>query len=425
MIYRQLNNGIRVVMDPMSNVHSISIGVWILAGSVYETDRVSGISHVIEHMLFKGTLSRSAKDIAIQMDAIGANLNAFTSKECTCFYVKAIDTDMPLCLEVLADLIKNSLLDENELDCEKKVILEEIAMNEDSPEDLAFDSASRDFFRCTPYAGDILGTAETVSSIRASDLRDYMGHRYTSGNIVVSAAGSFIPDELFAEAERRFSDIAKGDSSDTCRSLLENGLSCQFIRKDVEQINMTIMFPGAALNTVDSYSLSVLSNILGGSMSSRLFQQIREERGLCYSIYSYPVSFRNMGSFCIYSGSTEKQAEEALKLILQQLDELIHSGIAKEEFDRAKQQMQRSYLLGMESSSAHMNINGKTALLLEKEYDMQEVLRRIESVAMDDVLDLIPRVFCSGKMAVASVGKSEPLNEKLEQIVRLWYNKSN
>lgn len=422
MIYRHLSNGIRIVMDPMQNLHSLSIGVWVLAGSVYENDGISGISHVIEHMLFKGTSSRTAKDIATQMDAIGANLNAFTSKECTCFYVKALDSDMPLCVEILSDLIQNSLLDAHEFEREKNVILEEIAMNEDSPEDLAFDRASSDFFHATPYARDILGTPETVSKMHSDDLRDYMRHRYTAENIVISAAGSLVPDLLYAELEKRFCTLRSGKAADADCLLPESGFSYRFIAKEVEQLNMTFMFPGAALNTDDSYALSVLSNILGGSMSSRLFQRVREERGLCYSIYSYPVSFKNVGSFCVYAGSTEKQAEEAAELILSEFEETVRLGVGKEEFERAKCQMQRSYLLGMESSSSHMNMNGKTALLLEKEYDMSNVLSRIESVSMEDVLNLIPRIFNSGKMAFAAVGKESALHEKLEQRIRLWYN---
>ncbi len=422
MIYHQLSNGIRVLMDPMPYVHSISIGAWVLAGSVYENGRTSGISHAIEHMVFKGTTSRSAKDIAQQMDAIGANLNAFTSKECTCFYVKALDSDMPVCVDILADLIKNSVLDENEFENEKKVILEEIAMNEDSPEDLAFDIASRDYFRASSYERDILGTIESVSSMHSSDLRDYMNERYTADKIVISAAGSFQPSELLLEIENVFSGIMKKASQDLEIIHPEGGLTYRFIPKDVEQINMTFLFPGAPLNTADSYPLSVLSNILGGSMSSRLFQHIREERGLCYSIYSYPVSFRTLGAFCIYSGCTEKQAEEACKGILYEINDLVHNGIEPDEFNRAKKQMQRSYLLGMESSSAHMNINGKTALLLDKEYDMESVLQKIKAVTMNDVLDLIPRVFKAEKLSVAVVGRAGSCSENLEKRIRSWYN---
>lgn len=423
MIYRQLSNGIRIVMDPMPYVHSISIGAWVLAGSVHENERISGISHAIEHMVFKGTTSRSSKVIAQQMDAIGANLNAFTAKECTCFYVKALDSDMPICVDILADLIQNSLLDENEFENEKNVILEEIAMNEDNPEDLAFDAASRDYFRPSSYERDILGTVESVSSMLPSDLRTYICERYTADNIVISAAGSFQPSELLLELEKKFSGIMKKASSDLEIILPEGGLTYRFIPKDVEQINMTFLFPGAPLNTEDSYPLSVLSNIIGGSMSSRLFQHIREERGLCYSIYSYPVSFRTLGSFCIYCGSTEKQAEEACRGILQEINDLVRCGIDPDEFDRSKQQMQRSYLLGMESSSAHMNINGKTALLLEKEYDMQSVLQKINAVTMEDVLELIPRVFKGDKLSVAIVGRAGSCSGKLENRIRSWYNK--
>ncbi len=427
MTLRQLSCGIRVALEPMPHLRSISLGVWVNAGSVFENETTSGVSHFIEHMVFKGTERRSATDIAMEMDAIGANLNAFTAKECTCFHVKALDEDMPLCVDILSDLVLHNTLDPEELPREKDVVLEEIAMTQDSPEDLVFDKASEAFFRGTALEREILGTEKTVSAMFSDDLRAYMNTHYTAENIVIAAAGHFDEDALLSELEKRFACAPHGEARKVPVHQTQAGLSVSLTEKDVEQINTVLMFPGAALASKESFALSVLSNILGGSMSSRLFQKLREQRGLCYSVYSYPMTYRGIGALCLYVGSTAKQAKEALRLMLAELDDLLENGVTAEEFARCKQQLKGSYALGMESASTHMNAIGKSALLMGEEYDMEKTLHRIENVTIEDVNAMIPKAFTAGHMTLASVGRlgkgEKALGTALEKQARDWYAK--
>ena len=423
MIFRQLSCGITVVLEPMPHVRSISLGVWVNAGSIFESETNSGVSHFIEHMLFKGTERRSAVDISMETDAIGANLNAFTAKECTCFHIKALDEDMPLCVDLLSDLVLHSRIDPEELAREKGVILEEIAMNRDFPEDLVFEKAAESFYDGLPLAKEILGTEETVFGLYAEDLRAYMASHYTAENIVIAAAGSFDEARLLEELERRFAEVPHGRRMPVPVYEPKGGVSYSFTEKDVEQVHTVLLFPGAALASEDSFTLSVLSNILGGSMSSRLFRHIREERGLCYSVYSYPTMYRGIGSLGIYVASTEKQAAEALRLIFAELDDLLENGVTEEELVRCRQQLKGSYVLGMESSSAHMNAIGKTALLMETAYDAEETLRKIESVTRDRVTERIPRTFLRDRFTLASVGRLGKLEKQLRRQAEEWSGK--
>ena len=420
MIFRELSSGVRVALEPMPQLHSISIGVWVNAGSVFENEADSGVSHFIEHMVFKGTPTRSAVDISMEMDAIGANLNAFTAKECTCFHVKALDEDMPLCVDILSDLVLHSTLDPEELEREKGVVLEEIAMTLDNPEDLVFDKAAETYYHGTPLSREILGTEQTVSGLYAENLRAYMDTHYTAENIVIAAAGRFDETALLEELERRFASVKHGARREAPACRPEPGVAFSFTEKDVEQVHAVLEFPGAPLASQEAFTLSVLSNILGGSMSSRLFRHIREERGLCYSVYSYPMSYRGIGSLCLYVGSTEKQICEALRLMLAELDDLLGNGVTEEEFRRCKQQLKGSYVLGMESASAHMNAIGKTALLVGEEYDLEKMLARIESVTIGDVNALIPNVLTRGSFTLAAVGRLGKVRESLQKQAENW-----
>ena len=420
MTFRQLSSGITVVLEPMPHFRSISLGVWVNAGSIFETDANAGVSHFIEHMLFKGTERRSAVDISMETDAIGANLNAFTAKECTCFHIKALDEDMPLCVDILSDIVLHSRLDPTELEREKGVILEEIAMNRDFPEDLVFEKAAEAFYAGMPLSREILGTEGTVARLRDKDLREYMAVHYTAENIVIAAAGSFEEERLIAELERAFAGVAHGARQPVPTYEPQHKVSFSFTEKDAEQVHTVLLFPGAALASEESFTLAVLSNILGGSMSSRLFRHIREERGLCYSVYSYPTTYRGIGSLGIYVASTEKQAEDALRLIFAELDDLLENGVSEEELVRYRQQLKGSYVLGMETASAHMNTIGKTALLMGTAYDAEKTLQRIESVTREQVLERIPKTFLRDRFTLASVGRLGALKKRLQKQAEEW-----
>lgn len=420
----RLQNGIRVLAEHMDSVRSVAIGVWVNAGSVFESDENAGISHFIEHMLFKGTEKRSASDIAAQTDAIGANLNAFTAKECTCFHIKALDEDLETAVEMLSDIVLHSTLDSEQMDRERGVVLEEIAMTEDSPEDIVFDCASEQLFKGTPVESEILGTEETVRNLTREDLIRYMQRHYTAENIVIAVAGSFDREALIALLSRYFSDVQAGERHAAPTVSIRSGFRTALVKKDVEQINLCLALPGAALGTDEYFAQAVLSNALGGSMSSRLFQHIREERGLAYSVYSYPMAYRGAGSLCFYAGCTEGQAKDVLSLMLKELSDVKRDGISEEEFVRARQQLKGSYLLGMESTMAHMSALGKTALLLDKEYDLLGTLNRIECVTMEAVKHAAEMLFAPNAAAFCAVGRLDAVGETLKTTAEEWWQRN-
>ena len=418
-----LKNGIRVLTERMENVRSVALGVWVNAGSVFETPENYGVSHFIEHMLFKGTETRSASDIAAEMDAIGANLNAFTAKECTCFHVKALDEDLEKAVDMLSDIVLRSTFDPEQMAREKGVVLEEIAMTEDSPEDIVFDRASEQLFAGTPIESEILGTEKTVNRLSREDLLRYMQKHYTAENIVIAIAGSFERENLIALLERYFADVLHGERHKTPSVSMRPGFRTALVKKDVEQINLCLALPGAALGTDAYYAQAVLSNALGGSMSSRLFQRIREERGLAYSVYSYPMAYRGAGSLCFYAGCTEGQAKEVLSLMLAEIEDVKRNGISEEEFLRARQQLKGSYVLGMESTMAHMSALVKTALLLEKEYDLEATLNRIDCVTIEAVKAAARELFTPETAAFCAVGRLDGVGDALKSAAEDWWNK--
>ena len=417
-----LPNGIRVLAERMEGLRSVAIGVWVNAGSVFETARTSGVSHFAEHMLFKGTRRRSAADVAAEMDAIGANLNAFTAKECTCFHATVLEEHLEEAVELLADITQNSVLNQTDLAHEKQVILEEIAMTEDSAEDLVFEHAGEQLFKGTPLEREILGTADSVNALERSDLIEYMRKHYTGENLVIAAAGNVSPDALFTLAERYFSGVPRGNRHAAPVVRIREGLRCTRIEKDAEQIHLCLCVPGAGLGTEEFEPLAVLSNALGGGMSSRLFRTIREERGLAYSVYSQPIAYRGEGCLCLYAGCTERQAEEALRLMLNELDDMQRSGLSADEFLRAKQQLKGNYLLGMESAASHMNAIGKSALLLERNYELEATLNRMECVTIETVERTAAERFNPKIASFCAVGRLERIGDALERTVRDWQN---
>ena len=416
----KLTNGIRVIMEPMDNLRSVSIGVWVNAGSVYETGADAGISHFIEHMVFKGTHRRSAADIAAEMDAVGGNLNAFTAKECTCFYAKVLDENLPLAVDMLSDITLHPALDEEEMEKEKKVVIEEILMSEDSPEDKAFETAGAAYYGDTVLAPAILGTADTVSAFTRDQVKAYMDRRYVTGNLVIACAGSFFPETLLPLLEAAFSDCPRGEGDMIEEKEPQAGHEWIFVPKKTEQVNACLMLPGFRLDTEENYALAVLSNALGGSMSSRLFQRIREERGLAYSVYSYPMAYRDTGAICIYYGSGGKKAAMTMRFVLEELDKLRQEGLTRAEFERSRAQLKGSFLLGMEGSGAHMNAIGKRLLLQNKEFTIEDTLSAIECVTMDRVNEILEHMLLPRRVILATVGATKRVQQDMELVMNNW-----
>lgn len=419
MVFRdKLENGIRVIGEPMPHYRSISMGVWIDAGSVCESGSEAGASHFIEHMLFKGTERRTAAEIAAEMDAIGGNLNAFTAKECTCFYAKVLDEHLPRAADMLADLVRNSRFDEADLEREKGVVCEEILMTEDSPEDVAHETLCALLYENTPLANPILGTQESVRAFTRDALMDYMGRHYMPNNIVISCAGHFERAALLDALNCCFSGGGVGERGVRKVSALTGGRRFRAVEKDIEQVHLCLGFPGFALDEDGQYALFVLNNALGGSMSSRLFQGIREARGLAYSVYSFPSSYTETGYFALYAGTGESTAEQVAALILEELEKLRRNGLTKEEFIRSKEQLKGSYMLGQESTSARNNAIGKMELLRGRVYSEEEIMQRIENISMDDVQAILPRVLDANAMCASAVGRVEGISEKLKAILQ-------
>ncbi len=413
-----LKNGIRLIYEEMEHVRSVSMGVWVDTGSVRETPENAGASHLIEHMVFKGTGRRNAEQIAVEMDAVGGNINAFTSKESTCFYAKVLDEHLDLVSDVLSDIAFHSVFDPEELKKEQGVVVEEILMNEDSPEDLAGEESNMLFFGVEPLASPILGTKESVTAFTRETLLAYKNEFYVPKNIVVSCAGHFREQALIDSVTRWFDIPEDARTAQPGLQRYPGGKREKFVEKDVEQVHICLTLPGFARDDAGQYPLAVLSNIIGGSMSSRLFQTIREKLGLAYSVYSYPTSYTGTGTLTLYAGTGEKQAKEVLVRMIEEIERVKKDGVTREELERCREQLKGSYLLSMESTGARMNALGKTLLLQKREYNEQETIRRIECVTMEDIERITPICLDLNNASAALVGRVEKRRPALTEALR-------
>lgn len=399
-----LENGLRIVTENIPYVKSVSIGVWIEAGSRFENQNINGISHFIEHMLFKGTENRTAKEIAESIDSVGGQLNAFTSKECTCFYAKVLDEHLPLAVDVLADMIFNSKFDEEDIVKEKNVVLEEINMYEDSPEDLVHDLICQTMFDGHPLAYPILGNREILEKIDRKDVINYYNLHYTPNNTVVSIAGNFNTDEAVELISKYFLNWGAVEKKEIKQNPPMFYRRVMGKNKNTEQLHFCLGMNGVPQGTNEMYYIMVLNNILGGSMSSRLFQKIREERGLTYSIYSYPSSYKDTGMFSIYAGLNPNYVTTVLQLITEEIDKIKNGGLTSDEVYKSKEQLKGNYILGLESTSSRMSSMGKSELLHGKMYKPKEILKMIDNVHKEDVERIAKEVLDFNKLNFAFVG---------------------
>lgn len=400
-----LSNGLRVVVEYIPAVRSVSFGIWVKTGSRNETKDNNGISHFIEHMLFKGTERHTAKDIADLFDGIGGNVNAFTAKEYTCYFAKVLDEHLPIAVDALSDMFFNSQFDANELAKEKNVILEEIAMYEDTPDDKVHDEASRAAFGDHPLAYSILGLKERLADMGADDLKSYMKDRYSIENTVISVAGNVEESKLLELMEKHFGSFANHSEPNAPKAPTFRG-QYEFFKKKTEQNHICLSFPGCSNRDSKLYAMILLNNALGGGMSSRLFQEIREKRGLAYSVYSYHMGYADSGLFTIYAGTAPKQTKEVLDLTMEQLHDLSAKGLGEDELHRGKEQLKGSLILSLESTSSRMNRIGKNELMLGYHYTLDELLNRIDQVTMDDIKEVTKRIL-SVPFSVAMVGSTD------------------
>lgn len=400
----QLKNGLRVVMEKIPTCRSVSFGIWVKTGSRNERPELGGISHFIEHMLFKGTERFSAKDIAEQFDAIGGNVNAFTSKEYTCYYAKVLDEHLPIAVDVLSDMFFRSLFDTEELRKEKNVIVEEISMYEDTPDDMVHDLVSQAAYGEHPLALPILGTEEKLRSMGPDDLRNYMREQYTIENTVISVAGN-IDERIIDLLEKYFGDFANRGQSKSLAAPEFLG-EMKYYRKKTEQNHICMSFPGLPVGSNLQYAMALLNNALGGGMSSRLFQEIREKRGLAYSVYSYHSSQADSGLFTVYAGTAPRQTKDVLDLTKEILHDVSVHGISESELSKGKEQLKGSLILSLESTGSRMNRLGKNELMIGRHYTLDEMIARIEAVTMDDVNQVLQGMF-KQPFALAMVGSSD------------------
>ncbi|WP_088041183.1 pitrilysin family protein [Bacillus sp. EAC] len=384
-------NGVRIVLENIPTVRSVAIGVWIKTGSSNETPELNGVSHFLEHMFFKGTKTRNAKEIAESFDSIGGQVNAFTSKEYTCYYAKVLDTHADYALDVLGDMFFNSLFDEGELEKEKNVVLEEIKMYDDTPDDLVHDLLSNIMYEKHPLGYPILGTEDTLKTFNSETLRQYMNDFYTPDQVVVSIAGN-IDDKFIQRVEQLFGSY-EGKKKEISFGIPTLHFGNIARKKETEQAHLCVGYRGLELGHDDLYSLITLNNILGGSMSSRLFQDVREQKGLAYSVFSYHSAYQDSGMVAIYAGTGKNQVNQLFETIQDTLNTLKVDGITEKELKNCKEQLKGNLMLGLESTNSRMSRNGKNELMLGEHRTLDDIIQLIDGVSMKNVNDIARFVF--------------------------------
>ncbi len=403
-----LPNGLTVVTEKMPHVRSICIGIWVPAGSRYETREVNGISHFLEHMLFKGTEKRSALDIAMEVDSLGGEMNAFTSREQTTYYIKVLDTHIDQALDILADIFLHSTLDANELARERQVILEEIRMQVDQPEDLVHDIINELIWPDQPLGFPVAGREESVIALDREELADYVRKMYNGEKLVISCAGNIEHENFVAAIAGHFKDFTSRKTS-LVQEPPRYAANTKVLTRDLEQVHLCLALPGAAQADPDRFAFYILNTLLGGNMSSRLFQEVREKRGLAYSVYSYLASYRDAGNLTIYTGANRDRIGEVLDVIRKELQKLAEAPVTAEELHRAKEYMKGGLMLSLESSSSVMSRIAKQEISLDGYQSIDEIVRQVEAVKADRIQQIAEEQFQDEQIALAAIG---PVEEK-------------
>lgn len=405
-----LKNGIRVATEFIPYVNSISIGIWVGSGSRHENCYNNGVSHFIEHMMFKGTKNRTAKKIAEDIEELGGQINAFTGKEATCFYVKLLDEHIDIGIDVLSDILINSNFSQEDIDKEKSVIQEEINMYEDSPEDLVADLISTANWGSDTLSYPILGTQDSINNMTKEKIINYFRENYVPSNMVISIAGNFNEEEIIGKLESKFMNFKsqEGLNISLTKPKLQNNVIVK--KKDIEQTHVCLTLDGIELGNDKLYTLLAINNYFGGGTSSRLFQKLREEMGYVYTIYSYPSAYKNKGVFNIYFALNDNYLFDALKLINEEIHNINIKKMNSIQIRKAKEQLKGNYILGLESISSRMFGMGKSELMLGKVNEPREILNKIDDISDADVFDVIDNIFGKGIISAAAVGRN--INDK-------------
>ncbi|MCA1053561.1 insulinase family protein [Rossellomorea aquimaris] len=405
-------NGLRIVLEEIPTVRSVAIGIWIATGSRNEDVDNNGISHFLEHMFFKGTKTKSAREIAESFDSIGGQVNAFTSKEYTCYYAKVLDNHAEYALHTLSDMFFESAFDEDEMAKEKNVVYEEIKMYEDTPDDIVHDLLSKAIYEEHPLGYPILGTEETLSTFNKEKLKQYMHEMYTPDQVVVSIAGN-VDESFIKDVEKLFGSYEGGKGPEAkIQPSFHYNKSAR--KKDTEQAHLCLGFDGLQIGHSDIYNLIVLNNIVGGSMSSRLFQEVREQRGLAYSVFSYHSAYQDSGMVTIYGGTGANQLDQLFDTINGTLKDLKAEGITSKELTNSKEQLKGNLMLSLESTNSRMSRNGKNELLLKRHRSLDEIVEEIDGVTMEKVNRLAMEIF-TDDYAVSLISPDGNLPKNIRQ----------
>lgn len=416
MIVRDvLDNGLRILTERITHVRSVSIGVWLTRGSRHETAERGGIAHFVEHMLFKGTGTRSAEDIAQAIDSIGGQLDAFTAKEYASYYIKVLDEHLPLALDILSDIVLNPAFTPDDLEREKKVVLEEIKMVEDTPDDLVHELFTQGFWEDHPLGRPILGTKETVESFNASLLRDYFKNAYTPQNLIVSAVGNLEHSRVRDLVAEKFGNLAAYGAAvpETAPRVVPK---IMIRNKELEQSHLCLGASSYPQNHDDRHTSYVLNTVLGGSMSSRLFQNVREKRGLAYAVFSGLSAYRDAGSFTIYAGCANEAVGEVLDLVVEELRTIKQAPMPEAELRRAKDHLKGSLMLSLESTASRMSHLARQEIYFDRQYGLDETLEGIERVTADDVQRVATELFHNGSLAATVLGNVNGLTIPRERL---------
>ena len=399
-----LPNGLTVITERMEHIRSVSIGIWLRTGSRHEETEANGISHFLEHMVFKGTKTRTAEDIARQMDSIGGNMDAFTAKECICFNVKVLDEHLPIAMDVLSDLVLNPTFGSDDLEKERGVILEEIKMDEDNPDYLVHEIFTQSFWKDHPLGRPIAGTKETVKRFDRDLLQSYYGKHIHPANLIVSAAGSLDQQQFVKLVKEKFSDLKRGSNGldysaprVVSRIIMRN-------KKALEQVQICVGVPSHPISHEMRYAAYVLNTLLGGGMSSRLFQNIRERQGLAYSIFSELNPFRDTGCLSVYAGTSREAAAKVVDSVVTEFRRLKNETVPAEELQRAKDQLKGNLMLSLESSTARMSNLARQEMYFDRFFGLDEIIEHIQAVTAEDLTSLANEYFNSDKIAATFLG---------------------
>ena len=412
-----LPGGLRVVTEFLPSVRSVALGIWVGVGSRDEDQAHAGATHYLEHLLFKGTRQRTALDISASMDAVGGELNAFTGKEYTCYYARVLDADLPLAIDVLSDMVTSSLIQPKDVDAERNVVLEEIAMNDDDPGDTVHEAFTAQLFGDTPLGRPVLGTVGSINSITRDQIWEHYAARYTAPHLVVAAAGNLDHDAVVARVRAAFAgalEVTSGEAPAAPRLRKSNGVlwegygpsagsGLRLVSRPIEQANLVLGCEGLARTDERRFALGVLNAALGGGMSSRLFQEIREKRGLAYSVYSFTAQHADTGMWGLYAGCLPSKADEVLSICVAEIAKVVDKGLTDAELDRGKGQVRGGMVLGLEDPSSRMTRLGKSELVYPDLEPVDELITAIDAVTHDDVLAIAAEILTRPK-ALAVVG---------------------